>query len=54
MFLSSDVMIIKEEELPVTKATVTVEGEGEGEGVYTFACKQDALEFIAELGYSPA
>jgi len=50
MFLRSDVMIIKEEELPVTKATVTVEGEG----VYTFACKQDALEFIAELGYSPA
>ena len=52
MFLSSDVMIIKEEELPVTEATVTVEGEGEG--VYTFACKQDAMEFIAELGYSPA
>ena len=45
MFLSSDVMIIKEEELPVTV---------EGEGVYTFACKQDAMEFIAELGYSPA
>ena len=43
-------MGVKEQELPADVTTVTVEGEG----VYTFACKQDAMEFIAELGYSPA
>ena len=50
MFLNSDVMIIKEDQSPANVVTVTIGGEG----VYTFTCKQDALEFIAELGYSPA
>ena len=49
MFLSSDVMIIKEE-LPVNVTTVTFDGDGE----YTFASKEDALHFITTLGYSPA
>ena len=34
----------------VNQVTVTIEGDG----VYTFASKEEATQFIAELGYSPA
>ena len=32
----------------VTEVTVTIPGDG----VYTFECKEDADQFVTELGYS--
>jgi len=35
--------------IAVNQVTVTIQNEG----VYTFKCKEDAIQFVSELGYSP-
>jgi hypothetical protein len=36
--------------IAVNQVTVSIPNEG----VYTFECKEDAIQFVSELGYSPA